>query len=220
MLSCYLTNPYYQKVLTILDFRTASQSPLIPCPCISIWSYTQGQVLITTVVPIYEQESHWTQAATKLLLNWTDSELYRYLKTPNSQAIVTTRKMHCKNPVGVAKQILYRSQNTVYILQKHSLYRQEQISLKKWKRHARVLSSHLSQQKNHQILSYSEKIQTHLTSYSMTITISAGCIPHHLGHISAGYFWPIYVCQQHMDQAKQIKWSFTASKYTAVQILS
>lgn len=81
-------------------------------------------------------------------------------------------------------------------------------------------SSHLSQQKNHQILSYSEKIQTHLTSYSTTMAISAGCFPQHVGHVSAGHLQPMYMRQQHMNQAKQVKGSFTASKYTAAQITS
>lgn len=52
------------------------------------------------------------------------------------------------------------------------------------------------------------------------MAISAEHFPHHLGHISVGHFQPIYVCQQHTDQAKQIKCSFTAPKYTAVQIAS
>lgn len=185
---------------SIPAFRTASE---ITSEISSLYQHLNLHIrwgLTITIVPVHEQGSHWTQAATKLHAEWAKYITHRYLTTPNSQATVTTRKMHCKNAVGGAKQILYRLQNTVHILQKLSLYRQEQI-LKQWKRHAGILSSHVSQEKNHQILSYSEKIQTHLTSYSMTIAISSGCFPHHLGHISAGGFQPMYVCQQHMDPA-------------------
>lgn len=61
----------------------------------------------------------------------------------------------------------------VNILQNQSIYRQEQIFGKR-KRYVGVQSSHLSPQKNCQILSYNEKMQTPF----MTMAISAEYFPH------------------------------------------
>lgn len=66
------------------------------------------QTLTTTIILVHEQDSHWAQGE-------LHAELDRYLtageiKTHNSQKTVIASKLQCKNPMGVAKQILYRLQ--------------------------------------------------------------------------------------------------------------
>lgn len=131
------------------------------------------------------------------------------IKAHNCQEAVIARKLHCKNPVGVAKQILYRLQ-TQFTSSRNSHFTDKNKSLARGRD---VLEYYQVTTKNHHVLSYSEKMQTPF----LTVAISAECFP--LCHIADGHFQPIYLCHQHMGQTKQIKWSLTASKSSLLRSL-